>query len=416
MVYRPPVMTAPDAPARTPIPASIWILLSVVFVNLVGFALILPLLPFFAESLAAEAWQITLMFSAYSVGQFFAEPFWGRLSDRIGRKPVLVVTTFANVVGYLALVFAPSIWWAVGIRLFTGLGAGNISTIQGYVADVTPPAERAGRMGLLGAAFGMGFVLGPAIGGLLSRDGVGPEGYHPPLYAAAAFAAAAGLGVLLFVKESRTRAAPGAPRQRFLAGLKEAARHKVISRVLLVTFVYMAAFAGMESTFGLWAQEEFGWGAREVGLNFAVVGVVAAITQGLLVGRLGRRFGEARVVAFGVLLFGASLFLQTVHDRQWLIPALTAVGVFGQALAMPSISALISRSTSPDKQGQMLGLNMAAGSASRMAGPLLAGVLFSAFGSEAPFVIGALLVIPAAIMAINAGRVFRREQAAGTAA
>ncbi|HYF22661.1 MAG TPA: MFS transporter [Caulobacteraceae bacterium] len=404
-------MTAPAAPARTPVPASIWILLSVVFVNLAGFALILPLLPFFAQSLDAAAWQVTIMFSAYSVGQFFAEPFWGRLSDRIGRKPVLIATTLANVAGYLALVFAPTIWWAVGIRFFTGLGAGNISTIQGYVADVTPPAERAGRMGLLGAAFGMGFVLGPAIGGLLSRDDMGPAGYHPPLYAAAAMAALAGLGVILFVKESRARSAPDAPRQRFLAGLREARDHKVISRVLLVTFVYMAAFAGMESTFGLWAGEEFGWGAREVGLNFAVVGVVAAITQALIVGRLGRRFGEARVVAFGVLLFGASLFLQTVHHQQWLIPVLTGVGVFGQALAMPSISALISRSASPDKQGQMLGLNMAAGSASRMLGPIAAGALYSAFGAEVPFIVGALLVIPAALMAINAGRVFRREQA-----
>src|SRR6478672_2747615 len=143
-----PSYVKPRAPA-------LMVLFLTVFINLVGFGLVVPLLPFFAQSLDAEAWQITLMFSAYSFGQFFAEPFWGRLSDRIGRKPVLLMTTVANVAGYAALAFAPTIWIAIAIRLFTGLGAGNISTIQGYIADITPPEKRAGRMGVVGAAFGL---------------------------------------------------------------------------------------------------------------------------------------------------------------------------------------------------------------------------------------------------------------------
>ena len=136
-------MTASPTPDRTKAPA-LAVLFLVVFVNLVGFGLIVPLLPFFGSSLGATEWQVTLMFAAYSLGQFFAEPFWGRLSDRIGRKPVLLITLALNAVGYLMLAFAPNIWAAIAIRLFTGLGAGNISTVQGYVADVTPPDQRAG--------------------------------------------------------------------------------------------------------------------------------------------------------------------------------------------------------------------------------------------------------------------------------
>lgn len=399
------------------------VLFSIVFINLVGFGLVVPLLPFFAQSLNAEPWQITLMFSAYSLGQFFAEPIWGRLSDRIGRKPVLLITLLANAVGYLALAFVPNVWLAIAVRLFTGLGAGNISTVQGYVADVTPPEQRAGRMGLIGAAFGLGFIVGPGLGGLLTRPELGHVGFQLPIFLAAALAALAAVACVVFLKESRSPSDPATPRPGFLAGLGQAMDNPVVSRVLCVTLIYMAGFSAMESVFGLWAEDRYGWGAREVGLSFMIVGVVSALNQGIFTGRLARRFGETRVLATGMLLFGSSLILQVLAPPQW-FPAMTldfglfdihlvqgwiiavimVVGACGMSFAMPNITAMISRSTSPDSQGAMLGLNMASGSIARIFGPMVAGGLFSAAGHDWPFIVGALLTIPAALMAINAGR------------
>ncbi|WP_425281531.1 MFS transporter [Peiella sedimenti] len=391
--------------------AALAILFSIVFVNLAGFGLVVPLLPFFGTSLGAPEWQVTLMFSAYSLGQFFAEPLWGRLSDRIGRKPVLMATVAANALGYVALAFAPDIWIAILIRLATGFGAGNISTIQGYVADVTPPEQRAGRMGLLGAAFGLGFIVGPAMGGLLTRPELGHAGYMIPLFVAAGLSGLAAVGVLIFLKESRAKADPTTPRPRFLGGLQDAVANPVVSRVLLMTLIYMAAFSGMESAFGLWAESRYGWGAREVGLSFMVVGVVSVFGQGFLAGRLARRFGEARVIAAAALLFGGSLVAQVLTTAGWMVPVVMSLGALGMSMFMPNTSALISRSTPPDRQGAMLGLNMASGSSARILGPMAAGALFSGLGPNWPFLVGALLTLPAAVMAVNAGRAFRKRQA-----
>ncbi|USQ97467.1 MFS transporter [Caulobacter sp. RL271] len=370
------------------------VLLLVVFINLVGFGVVIPLLPFYAKAMNAAPWQVTTMFAAYSLGQFFGEPFWGRLSDRIGRRPVLMVTILANAIAYVALAFAPNIWIAMAVRLVGGFGSGNISTIQGYMADVTPPEKRAGRMGLLGSAFGAGFVIGPSLGGLLAHPSAGQLGFQIPLFVAAGMAALAVLGVLLFVAESRAPSAPGAKQPGRREALGQAAAHPVLSRVLLVTLVSTGAFAGMESIFGLWANARFDWGPREVGLCFAVIGVIASLGQGVLTGRLARRFGEGRVLTTGLSIIAISLLLTPFAPHASL--AMVAVGctAFGQSLVFPCVAALISRASPPDRQGQMLGLNMAAGSLARIGGPLLAGPLFG-LASGGPYWFGAALMIPA---------------------
>ncbi|KQV56195.1 MULTISPECIES: MFS transporter [unclassified Caulobacter] len=375
------------------------VLLLVVFINLVGFGVVIPLLPFYAKSMNAAPWQVTTMFAAYSLGQFFGEPFWGRLSDRIGRRPVLIVTILANTLAYVALAFAPNIWIAMAVRLVGGFGGGNISTIQGYMADVTPPEKRAGRLGLLGSAFGAGFVIGPSLGGVLAHPGLGRLGFQIPLFFAAAMAALAALGVFLFVAESRAPSAPGVRQPGRREALGAAAAHPVLSRVLLVTLVSTGAFAGMESIFGLWTNARFDWGPRQVGFCFAVIGVIASLGQGLLTGRLARRFGEGRVLATGLSIIAVSLLITPFAPYPSL--AIVAVGctAFGQSLVFPCVAALISRASPPDRQGQMLGLNMAAGSLARIGGPLLAGPLFG-LAAGGPYWFGAALMVPAIGLAL----------------
>ena len=397
----PPPPPAPTAPAHGP--RALYVLLLVVFINLVGFGIVIPLLPFYAKALNAEPWQITALFSAYSLGQFVAEPFWGRLSDRIGRRPVLIITILANTAAYVALAFAPNIAVAFLVRLASGVATGNISTIQGYMADVTPPEKRAARLGLLGAAFGMGFVVGPALGGLLAHPDAGPLGFQIPLFVAAGLAAVASLGVFLFVVESRAPSDPATPRPHRREALITARAHPVLSRVLLVTLVSTAAFAGMESVFGLWTHARFNWGPREVGLCFAVIGVVASIGQGAVTGRLARRFGEPRVLTAGLSIIAVTLFLTPFVPSAALVPVIVGGTAFGQALVFPCVAALISRNTPPDRQGEMLGLNMAAGSLARMIGPLIAGSLFGvAIGG--PYWFGAALMLPAVWLAVLIGR------------
>ncbi|GGL08928.1 MFS transporter [Caulobacter rhizosphaerae] len=402
-----PTASPAPAAAKTPdaSPRALYVLLLVVFINLVGFGLVIPLLPFYAKSLNASAWQVTAMFSAYSLGQFIAEPFWGRLSDRIGRRPVLIVTILANTLSYLALAFAPNIAWAFAIRLASGFGSGNISTIQGYMADVTPPEKRAGRMGLLGAAFGMGFVVGPTLGGLLpglaeafGHSDTGRLAFQIPLLTAAVLAAIAALGVFLFVVESRAPSHKDAPVERRRDHLAAAAGHPVLSRVLLVTLISTAAFAGMESVFGLWTQARFGWGPKQVGLCFAVIGIIASVGQGLITGRLARRFGEAKVLTTGLAIIAVSLSLTPFVPTSAFVPVVVGCTAFGQSLVFPCVAALISRAAPSDKQGAMLGLNMAAGSLARMTGPMLAGPLFGLVVGG-PYWLGAALMLPAVAFA-----------------
>jgi len=385
------------------------VLLLVVFVNLVGFGILMPILPFYAQAFKAPAWQVTWMFTAFSIGNFFAEPVWGRLSDRIGRRPILLGTIFCSGLGFIGLAFAPNIWIALAVRLLTGLTTGNLSTIQGYIADITPPRFRAGRIGLLGAAFALGFVAGPALGGLLAHPQDGLAGFRAPLILAGALSILAAIGVALFVRESRERSSIAADGLR-LNLLGEARRHPVLGRALVVTLLYTSAFAAAESTFGLWAQQRFGWGPRQLSLAVAAVAVTAALAQGFLTGRLTRRYGEAAMLAAGLTIIAVTLALQPLGGGMRRSIALLAFTVFGQALALPNISALISRTTSPDRQGAMLGLNMSVGAFSRAIGPVLGGALFSIVGPDAPLYAAAVAVAPAILLSWQAEECARRQR------
>jgi DHA1 family tetracycline resistance protein-like MFS transporter len=386
-----------DKPAPVS-PAALPTLLSVMFINLLGFGIIVPLLPFYAKSFQAPTWQVALIFSAYAIGSFFGEPFWGRLSDTVGRKPVLISTVSGNCLCYLALAFAPNIYVAFLVRLLGGMASGNGAVIQGYIADVTPPDERTGKMSWLGAAYNIGFIVGPAVGGLLANPAAGHAGFRVPLLIASSLSAACVLGLITFLKESRVRRRIGHKPSRW-AVVAHAATNPVISRLMLVTLLAGCAFNGIESVFGLWTQARFDWSPWDVGLAFAVTGIVAAICQIFITGPASRRFGEAKTLAFGMLLTTVCASLQPFSTGGTMIVALLSISAFGQSVAWPNVSALLSRNVDLDHQGQYLGLNNAVGGLARLVGPQIAALTFSNIGVDAPFFSAGLMVLPAIFFA-----------------
>ncbi len=400
----------PDAPA----PASrtaVTVLLSVMFINMLGFGIIVPLLPLYGSSFQAPAWQIAIIFSAYSMGGFFGEPFWGRLSDRIGRRPILISTLAANCLCYGLLAFAPNIWVAFAVRFFGGMFAGNGSVVQGYIADVTPPDERAGRMSRMGAAFNVGFIVGPFVGGVLVHPGAGPIGFQIPLLAASALAGVASLCVFLFVRESRqpNKVYVKPPSPWVMAGY--AVRHPVIGRLMMLTFLVGLAFTGIESVFGLWSAARFQWPPYILGLAFGVTGFVSAISQFFVTGPLSKRYGEARMLAIGMFGTAACIFVQPFTTGVWYttVLAMAFLALF-QSVAFPNSAALMSRSIDEDHQGQIMGLNNATGAFARFVGPLIAGIAFDQVSVNAPFSIGAAIVLPSILLAIAAGRASRTAE------
>ncbi len=365
----------------------------IVFVDLVGFGLVIPLLPFYALRFAASPQQVTLLLAVYSLMQLFTAPLWGRLSDRVGRRPVLMISMAASALAYLWMGSATALWMLFAARGFAGACAGNIAAAQAYIADITKPEERAKGMGLIGAAFGLGFIIGPALGGLIAGNDTATADIETPAWVAAALSSLALCGVALLLSESlpANRRGRGPARSR-LASAFGVLRRPVLAPLILTFFLVILAFAGMESTFALWATEQFGWGPRQVGYVFAYVGMLSAVLQGGLIGRLTRRFGEERLLLCGLALIGVGLLvLPLARDL-----AMLGVGVSGLALGMgltqPSLNSLISRRAGREEQGEVLGVSQSVGSLSRVLGPATAGLFFAEFGRQAAFFWGAALV------------------------
>jgi MFS family permease len=380
-------------------------LIAVVFINMTGFGIVVPLLPFYAQSFEAEPWEIALIFSAYSMGSFFGEPFWGRLSDRIGRKPVLVWTIAGNFLCYFTLAFAPNVWTAFMIRFAGGMASGNGSVIQAYVADVTPLEKRAGQMAVMAAVWNLGFIIGPAAGGLLARPDAGHLGFQIPLLAASGLSLLCAICVAIFVRESRAGAAAPTTEASRWAAFGAATRHPVVSRLMLVTLLVGCAFTGIEATFALWAQQRFAWGPREIGLCFAIMGVASAIVEMFLLGRLTERFGVGRTLAFGMgLMMVTAAVTPLAQDARQTVALMSLIGI-GMSFAWPNVATLITAHVAPDTQGQALGLNNAASALARFLGPLAAGLAFAQVSLHAPFIIAAVIQVVAVATVVRANRV-----------
>jgi DHA1 family tetracycline resistance protein-like MFS transporter len=377
------------------------ILFFIVFIDLLGFGVMIPQLPFYGLHFGLHGFGVATMLACYSVAQFVSSPLLGRLSDRVGRRPVLLVSLAVSALAYCWLGFADAAWMLFAARLIAGAGAGNIAAAQAYIADVTPPECRAKGMGMIGAAFGLGFTVGPALGGLAAR--LDPAA---PAFIAAGLSVIAFLLTLARLKESLPEASRNAPpRPGRLAVAREALSRPVLRELILLLFVTIGAFAGMETTFALWANQVFGWGSWEVGLNFFFVGVVLVVVQGGLIGWLSRRLGEARLLTAGALSIMLGLAgLPLVHA----IPLLLVVNLLlaaGMGLLNPSLNSLISRQARIDEQGGILGVSQSASSLARAAAPPLAGLLFDTSGRNTPYIVGAALMLLVLILALRLPRV-----------
>jgi DHA1 family tetracycline resistance protein-like MFS transporter len=368
------------------------ILFLIVFIDLVGFGLVIPLLPYYAERLAASPLQMTLLFATFSLMSMVTAPLWGRLSDRVGRRPVLMASMAVAAAAYFWLAFASSLWMLFAARALAGACAGNIAAAQAYVADVTTPESRVKGMGMIGAAFGLGFIIGPVIGGVVAGNDLATADLASPGLIAAGLSLLAFFGVLLLLPESRPAAARASRPRAGIAALCDALAQPVLARLLLVFFLMVMAFASLETTFAWWAIAQFGWGPQPNGFVFFYVGLLSALLQGVLIGKLARQFGEERLMLGGLGLIGFGLGLMPlVHTVPILIVAMTALAL-GVGAAQPSVNSLISRHAGAERQGEVMGLSQSVGSLSRVLGPIAAGTLFEVAGHNAPFLWGAVLI------------------------
>jgi DHA1 family tetracycline resistance protein-like MFS transporter len=381
------------------------ILFLIVFIDLVGFGVVIPLLPYYALHFSASPLEITLMMACYSFAQFFSSPLLGRLSDRLGRRPVLLASLACSVLSYLWLGFADALWMLFAARLLAGAGAGNIAAAQAYITDVTPPESRAKGMGMIGAAFGLGFTIGPAFGGLLAGSDPTSAALARPAFAAAALSALALVLAALLLKESLSPELKGrANRPGRIALAKEAFGRTNLRNLIVLFFLTTCAFAGLESTFALWAVNTFGWGPLQVGWIFFFIGIVLVLVQGGLIGKLTRRYGEARLAAYGAVLL--TLGLIGLPSSVSLVGVLIVMAALSAGLGClnPAVTSLVSREAGADERGGILGVNQSAQSLARILGPALAGVVYTAAGRNAPYYVGAIIMAAVVAMAIRLPR------------
>lgn len=353
------------------------------------------MLPFYAGDLGADGFVTGVLYSTYSLVQLIMAPLWGRISDRVGRRPVIILGLLGSAVAYTIFARADSLALLFVSRVVGGIGGSTIPVAQAYIADVTPPGHRAGGLGLIGAAFGLGFVVGPALGGILF--GLSPGSPAAPGYTAAALCLANALAALAWLPESRRPGTLcGTSRFNLGTALAEAAGSRQIRLILAGYLCITMAFATLQPTLSLLASERFGMGTRHAGYLFALLGIVSVIVQGGLVRRLVPRFGELRLLRVsGIPLCLGLLLLGIATTTPLLLSGLVLIGI-GYGGSIPSVLALLSRATGSERQGAVLGLGQSVGSLARVLSPAMAGVLFD-IRLALPYLTGAALIVVASI-------------------
>jgi DHA1 family tetracycline resistance protein-like MFS transporter len=398
-----PQKVAPATP-----PGAMGIIFLIVLMDLLGFGIIIPLLPLYAQQYKASPVQVGLLLSVYSICQFVASPIMGAFSDKHGRRVVLVFSQFGSAVGYLLLGLVMQFHWrtpamALGLfylsRLIDGISGGNVSTAQAYISDVTTQENRAKGMGLIGAAFGVGFALGPSIGGLLSA-------VHPALpgYAAAVASSVAMVLTYLRLPESRQHKPTESAAWLHPSQFRPIFANRRLTQLLLIFFLSMCGFVMLESMGALFVSrsDTFGWTPRAVGLYFGYMGLVIVIVQGGMIGRLTRRFGEWPLAIIGPLFVAlgmANLVYMSFRPLVWLLFLGSTLSSSGRSLQTPTLFSLISKNGNPRQQGIVFGLNQGLSSLARAIGPLLGGLVY-AIHPSGPFALAAGLLTVACLWTV----------------
>jgi MFS transporter, DHA1 family, tetracycline resistance protein len=393
-----PGVATDEAPAAKRGRVPLLILFLTVFIDLLGFGIVIPFLPLYAARMHVGAAGIGVLLAIYSLMQLLAAPILGRISDSIGRRPIIMLGLLGSSIGYVLYGFAGSFTALLVSRAVHGACAGTISTAQAYVADTTDEAGRAHGMGMIGAAFGLGFVLGPAIGGLLGHSSM-----RAPVFFAAALTMANFIFAALRLPESHEPDRAGrltiANVFQPLVTLPSRVTQYRLERLFLLSFVTTSAIAGFEATFAIMVPVVYGYGTSGVGGLFAFAGLIQAVTQGYFLGKIVKRTGELPLLRAGLIMLAIGLApMATLHSRALLLVELALLAI-GYGLASPAIASLISKRTARDKQGEVLGANQSAQSFARIIGPIVAGMIYELAGAQPVYFVEAILAAGALLLA-----------------
>jgi DHA1 family tetracycline resistance protein-like MFS transporter len=385
-------------------------ILSIVFIDLIGFGMIIPILPLYAQRFQASEWQIGFLLASYSFVQFLASPMLGWLSDRYGRRPILLCSLVGSALGYVLMASAVSLAMLFAARILAGISGASVGTASAYIADITPPESRSKRIGLIGAAFGIGFILGPAIGGILSHFSVAA-----PFWFAALLSILNAIMMWIMLPEPERHAMS----RQGPVNLRETFEQAGSWRLGVITMTYFIGIAGFAIVTVIYAQvsnRRFDLNQSQISYIFVMMGLIGALIQGGAIGRLARHFGDLNLAIAGFAVMALSMVAMPLASSVPLFLLFSAGLAFGNSLSQPTISALASKGASPALQGRVLGVVQSAGSLGRVFGPVIAGVLLTRdhllasdrYGNT-PFLLGGFFIAIACVLAMTLRRATRQK-------
>jgi multidrug resistance protein len=385
------------------------VLFVTIFIDLLGFGIIIPILPTYARTLQASSLEIGLLAASYSLMNFIFAPFWGSLSDRFGRKPIILISVVITGLAYIVFAYADALWLLFLSRIVAGIGSANISAAQAYIADVTAPQDRAKNFGIIGAAFGLGLILGPPLGSFVKTYyGIEYIGWLIVLLCTINLIVAFFLLTESITEKNKTSRIELNP----IKDIRLALRRDTIREIMLLSFGFIVAFMMIQTTLALLWSEQVGFNDKQNGYAFSFMGLVTAVAQGLFVGKLNKKFGEQKLVLYGsILLLISGVIFPIFASKALFIPfELLAILLAGLASACftPALSAMLSQAVSMQEQGRVLGINQSFGAVARTIGPALGGFFYD-FYYFLPYWVAALLMIAVCYWAATIPRIFRQK-------